>query len=160
MQGVAQSESIKLGEFVIVGSGYENRRVVASELLRLGARVLAVGPDWPADIPQRHVMSRLETLRFLRRSDRVVLNVPHPQMRRTLNPFFFDLAAAGVPQLLLSQPRFVTEDLSSAVVLTRASEALDISSSELAARTHQLQRSVVVQHSLDARLNKMKEIHG
>jgi len=139
---------------VIVGTPYERRVALAREVVGEGLQLVAVGGGWPTDIHSIPSMPRLRTLEWLKEARAVVVNVPHEQMRRTLNPFFFDVAAAGVPQLYVGEPDLAGHGLSGLVDMRLQSLRALMAATDRS-RERELQRSVLSRHSMDSRLKEL-----
>ncbi|MFJ3304686.1 hypothetical protein ACIPSA_16475 [Streptomyces sp. NPDC086549] len=139
--------------FVMVGTAYPDRVELARSVHRTGRLSMCVGSGWPDDLPAVPPMGRVETLAWLKGREVTVLNVPHRQMLRTYNPFFFDLAAAGIPQIVMAPPGPFRSALDVADRRVRPKELRDARVAPSV--TRQLQAEVLAHHSVDTRLETL-----
>jgi hypothetical protein len=143
------------GGLVFVGTAYARRVEIARLLRARGLQVSAIGSTWPSDIPHVQSMGRLETISWLKRRGAVVLNAPHSQMLHTLNPLFFDLAAAGVPQIVESNaaPRAIPGSIFS------STSSLSVIGLDHIARASgvvgPLQQEILSNHDVDSRIREI-----
>ena len=152
---VTKSRRTAAGCYAIIGSPYESRIELAERVREQGYQLVVRGLGWPSEFEALRPLGRLETLRWLSLAGHVVLNDPHPQMRLTYNPFFFDLAAAGIPQILTYWPPPFQQlhTMISFVTREQALPSPKVAASEI--DTGSLSRAVLTRHDLTARLNSM-----
>lgn len=147
--GVHRGESV-----ILVGTAYAERVAAARRLRECGIPLRVVGRGWPGDVPSMAPMPRIELLAWLRARGAGVVNMAHPQMRHTLNPFFFDLAAAGIPQIYVGSPNlaeFGLSDFQEMVVEDVMGGRFSFSGN-----VNALQDLVIREHNCDARIDAMK----
>lgn len=149
-EGISEGAS---DSFVVVGTAYPDRVELARSIQRMGRLSVCVGSGWPDDLPAVPAMGRVDTLAWLKGREVTVLNVPHRQMLRTYNPFFFDLAAAGIPQVVMAptSPFRSALDLVDRCVYPEELQQTRVAPSV----TRQLQAEVLAHHSIDARLETL-----
>lgn len=143
------------GQLIVVGTAYPDRISVVQTLISLGTDVKVVGRGWPLSIPQRSPMNRLDLLAWLQRCGHTVLNLPHSQMRETFNPFFFDLAAAGIPQVCIPAVRNVLPDMPTVIGLDSPDRLSSNLLDSAVAASAPLRDWVRAHHSIDDRIEGM-----
>lgn len=102
LQATAARRTLSRTRLVMVGTAYPERIEGVAELRRRRIAIETIGSGWPAEFESRPAMRRTDLLKYLANQDVCVINHQHEQMRDTLNPFFFDLAACGIPQVVVN----------------------------------------------------------
>ncbi|WP_207840728.1 hypothetical protein [Williamsia soli] len=148
-QTVSTSHSL-----VIVGTAYRERVESVRALIARGMDVRIIGSGWPPDLNSEKPVDRLALIERLRRTSEVVINLPHKQMRNTRNPFFFDLAAAGIPQIIVGGSEAV--DIAPPHAVISRIEDLDMNIIETARDvSERLQQWATNSQTVDDRINLM-----
>jgi hypothetical protein len=148
-------------KLLVVGAPYRDRMLYVRRLMAAGADLRVVGRGWPDDIPTLPMMGRLQTLRYAIDASACILNIPHEQMRKSLNPFFFDLAAADIPQVVVGLNGEPAEmgfpDVTTAGLGTDLSKTHIAAAGQSAAALGEVVRQA---HSVDARIKTMMGANG